>query len=133
MAQLNPVQASGSCPFFRAHPGPQRGDADGGKGTYSPADTGTVRLQLLLPENRHESYETQLVNAEGRTLTTNRISGKSRDMDNRCGFRRAASLMPAGDYRVKLNGVNRTANSERAWRVIPSEFKNPLISDCPKI
>ena len=98
---------------FVLTPGLSRGDAEGGNRLTVPADTGTVRLQLLLPENRHESYEASLVNAEGRTLTTNRNLPKE-IVNGQPGvvLDVAASLMPAGDYRVKLNGVNPTGSSE---------------------
>lgn len=98
---------------FVLTPGLSRGDAEGGNRLTVPADTGTVRLQLLLPENRHESYEASLVNAEGRTLTTNRNLPKE-PVNGQPGvvLDVAASMMPAGDYRVKLNGVNPDGNSE---------------------
>jgi hypothetical protein len=94
-------------------PGLSRGDAEGGNRLTVPADTGTVRLQLLMPENRHESYEAALVNAEGRTLTTSRNLPKEL-VNGQPGvvLDVAASVMPAGDYRVKLNGVNPDGNSE---------------------
>lgn len=94
-------------------PGLSRGDAEGANRLTVPGDTGTVRLQLLLPENRHESYEASLVNVEGRTLTTNRDLPKGL-VNGQPGvvLDVSASLMPAGDYRVKLNGVNPDGNSE---------------------
>jgi len=98
---------------FVLTPGLSRGDAEGGNRLTVSADTGTVRLQLLLPETRHESYEASLVNAQGRTLTTNRNLPKQL-VNGQPGvvLDVAASLMPAGDYRVKLNGVNPDGNSE---------------------
>lgn len=98
---------------FVLTPGLSRGDAEGGNRLRVPADTDTVRLQLLLPENRHESYEASLVNAEGRTLTTNRNLPKQL-VNGQPGvvLDVSASLMPAGDYRVKLNAVNPDGNSE---------------------
>ncbi|MGZ5434629.1 MAG: hypothetical protein ACXWID_01730 [Pyrinomonadaceae bacterium] len=98
---------------FVLAPGLSRGDPEGGNRLTFPADTGTVRLQLLLPENRHESYGASLVDAEGRTLTTNRNLPKEL-VNGQPGvvLDVAASLMPAGDYQVKLNGVNRDGNSE---------------------
>jgi hypothetical protein len=93
-------------------PGLSRDAADRSNRRTVPADTGTVRLQLLLPEDRHESYEATL-DAEGRTLTTKRnlrkelVNGQPAvvlDVE--------ASLVSAGDYRVKLNGVNPDGNSE---------------------
>lgn len=98
---------------FVLTPGLSRGDAEGGNKLTVPAETGTVRLQLLLLENRHESYEASLVNAEGRTLTTNRNLPKEL-VNGQPGvvLDVAASLMPTGDYRVKLNGVNPDGNSE---------------------
>jgi hypothetical protein len=98
---------------FVLTPGLSRGDSEGGNRLTIPAGTGTVRLQLLLPENRYELYEASLVNAEGRTLTTNRNLAKEL-VNGQPGvvLDVAASLMPAGDYRVKLNGVNQDGNSE---------------------
>lgn len=98
---------------FVLTPGLSRGDAEGGNRLTVPADTNTVRLQLLLAEHRHESYEATLVDAEGRTLTTKRNLPK--EMTNGqpgVVLDVAASLMPAGDYQVKLNGVNPDGNSE---------------------
>lgn len=98
---------------FVLTPGLSRGDAEGGNRLTVPANTDTVRLQLLMPENRHEWYEASLVNAEGRTLTANKnlpqqlVNGQPGVV-----LDVAASLMPAGDYRVKLNGVNPNGNSE---------------------
>jgi hypothetical protein len=98
---------------FVLTPGLSRGDAEGGNRLTVPADTGIVRLQLLLPEHRHESYEASLIDAEGRTLTTKKNLPK--EMTNGqpgVVLDVAASLMPAGDYQVKLNGVNPDGNSE---------------------
>jgi hypothetical protein len=94
-------------------PGLSRGAGDGSNRLTVPADTGTVRLHLPLPENRHESYEASLVDAEGRTLATNRNLPKQL-VNGQPGvvLDVAASLMPTGDYRVKLNGVNPDGNSE---------------------
>lgn len=98
---------------FVLTPGLSRGDAEEGNRLTVPAGTGTVRLQLLLPENRHESYEASLVDAEGRTLINDRNLPKQL-ANGQPGvvLEVAASLMPAGDYRVKLNGVNPDGNSE---------------------
>ena len=98
---------------FVLTPGLSRSDAGGGNRLTVPANTGTVRLQLLLTENRHESYEATLVDAEGRTLTTNRNLPKE-PVNGQPGvvLDVAASLMPAGDYQVKLNGVNPDGNPE---------------------
>lgn len=95
-------------------PGLSRGADDGSNRlTVPPGATDTVRLQLLLPENRHESYEATLVDAESRTVTTKRdlpkepVNGQPAVV-----LDVAASLVPAGDYRVKLSGVNPDGNSE---------------------
>lgn len=103
----------GSVLSFVLSPGLSRGDAEGRNRLTVPADTGTVRLQLLLAEHRHESYEATLVDAEGRTLTTKRNLPKE-VTNGQPGvvLDVAASLMPAGDYQVKLNGVNPDGNSE---------------------
>lgn len=98
---------------FVLTPGLSRGDAYGGNRLVVPADTGTVRLQLLLTGDRHESYEATLIDAEARTLTTKRNLPK--EMTNGhpgVVLDLAASLMPAGDYQVKLKGVNRDGTSE---------------------
>lgn len=98
---------------FVLTPGLSRGHDDGSNKLTVPGDIGTVRLQLLMPANRHESYEASLVNADGRTLTTNKNLPKQL-VNGQPGvvLDVAASLMPAGDYRVKLNGVNPDGNSE---------------------
>jgi hypothetical protein len=94
-------------------PGLSRGDVEGSNRLTLPAGTDTIRLQLLLPEDRHESYEATLVDAEGRTLTTERnprkepVNGQPAVM-----LDVAASRVSAGDYRVKLSGVNADGNSE---------------------
>ena len=98
---------------FVLTPGLSRGDAEGSNKLTVPGDTGTVRLQLLLPENRHESYEASLVDAEGRTLTTNKNLPKQL-VNGQPGvvLDVPASLVSAGDYGVKLSGVNPDGNSE---------------------
>ncbi|HKO35397.1 MAG TPA: zf-HC2 domain-containing protein [Pyrinomonadaceae bacterium] len=98
---------------FVLTPGLSRGDAEGGNRLTVPADTGTIRLQLLLPEYRHESYEASLVDAEGRTVITDRNLPKQL-ANGQPGvvLDVSASLVPAGDYRVKLNGLNPDGNSE---------------------
>ena len=94
-------------------PGLSRGDVEGSNRLTLTAGTGTIRLQLLLPEDRYESYEATLVDAEGRTLTTERnlrkepVNGQpSVVLDV------AAGRVSDGDYRVKLSGVNADGNSE---------------------
>ena len=99
------------CPFFVLTPGLSR--ATRGVTDLQFRRETAPSLQLLLPENRHESYGASLVDAEGRTLTTNRNLPKEL-VNGQPGvvLDVAASLMPAADYQVKLNGVNRDGNSE---------------------
>lgn len=98
---------------FVLTPGLSRGEGEESNRFTVTADAGTVRLQLLLPENRHESYEAAVVDAESRTLTTKRnlpkelVNGQTAVV-----LDVAASLLSAGDYRVKLSGVNPDGKSE---------------------
>lgn len=98
---------------FVLAPGLSRGDVAGSNRLSVPAGTGTVRLQLLLPEDRHESYEATLVDAEGRTLTTEGNPRKEPvNGQPAVVLDVAASRVSAGDYRVKLSGVNADGNRE---------------------
>lgn len=98
---------------FVLTPGVSRGEGEGSNRLTVPADIGTVRLQLLLPENRHESYEATVVDAEGRTLTTKRnlrkelVNGQPAVV-----LDVAATQVSAGDYRVKLSGIKPDGQSE---------------------
>jgi hypothetical protein len=74
-----------------------------------PADKDTLRLQLLLPDNRYESYAAIVVADE--TITT------ARDLRPESGAGQPVvildvetALVPTGDYRVMLRGV--TANGD---------------------
>ena len=94
-------------------PGLSRGDAEGSNRLTLPADTGTVRLQLLLPADHYESYEATLVDAEGRTLTTEGNPRKEPvNGQPAVVLDVATSRVSAGDYRVKLNGVTPEGKSE---------------------
>jgi hypothetical protein len=86
-------------------PGVTRGDA-AGAGFAVTSDVDTVRLQLLVPDNHYSSYEASLIDAGGRVLTAKNnlkletLNGRQAvvlDVDR--------SLVPANDYRIKLNGA----------------------------
>jgi len=103
---------SGPLLSFVLTPGLSRGEDAGSNRLRVSADTGTIRFQLLLPEDRYESYEAAL-DAEGRTLTTK--SNLPKELVNgqpAVVLEIPARLVSAGDYRVKLSGVNRDGNSE---------------------
>lgn len=92
--------------------GLSRDAGDGSKPVTVPADTDTLRLRLLLDELRHNSYVATL-HAEGRTLTSK--SNLPKEVENgqpSVVLDIPASLVPAGDYRVKLDGVNPDGSSE---------------------
>lgn len=76
------------------------------------ADTDTLRLQLILPDNRYQSYEATLVGADGVELTTksNLITGAVDDQ-SAVIFDVPANLVPPSDYRVKLNGATSDGNT----------------------
>lgn len=83
-----------------------RGDAEGSNRVRVPTDTDTVRLQLVLTDNRYQSYEATLLGAEGSALTTQSNLTTAGGGDQRAViFDVPANLVPPGDYRVKLNGI----------------------------
>ncbi|HEX5705178.1 MAG TPA: hypothetical protein VFX97_18405 [Pyrinomonadaceae bacterium] len=92
--------------------GLSRDAGDESKPVTVPADTDTLRLRLLLDQLRHNSYEATL-DAGGRTLTSR--SNLPKEVDNgqpAVVLDVPARLVPAGDYRVKLGGVNPDGNRE---------------------
>ena len=92
--------------------GLSRDAGDGNKPVNVPADTDTLRLSLLLAESRHNSYEATL-DAEGGTLISK--SNLPKEVVNgqpAVVLDVPANLVTAGDYRVKLSGVNPDGNSE---------------------
>ena len=92
-------------------PGLIRGDSQRDNRVRVGRDDGTVRLQLLLPENRYSSYEGTVLDIDGRELMTQ--PGVRSDIVN--GQATAvldlpAEVLPPGEYRVKLNGVDEQGN-----------------------
>ena len=83
-----------------------RGDGEGSTSVRVPPDTDTLRLQLILSDNRYESYEATLLDAEGRALTTqSKLTAETVNGQPVVTFDVSANLGPPGDYRVKLNGA----------------------------
>lgn len=78
-----------------------------------PPEYDVVRLQLDLPEDQYPSYEAVSQDAGGRTLTTNK-NLKAQSATGRpavfVDVRR--SLLPPGNYRVKLSGLTANGNAE---------------------
>lgn len=71
-----------------------------------PPNSETVRMQLALPGSQYQSYEAVLQAVDGRIVTTK----KDLQAQSASGGQLtmlvdvAASLLPPGDYRIKLNG-----------------------------
>jgi anti-sigma factor RsiW len=120
---LNPTSGSGAVWAVELTPGLTR---DGGETRKFavPANTGTVRLQLDLAEDQYQSYEAILQDADGRTLTTSK-SLKTQPANGRTAVLLdvKSNMMPAGDYRVKLNGLSSKGEAESvanySFRVLP--------------
>jgi len=86
-------------------PGLTRGDSEAPNRIVIPAATDTVRLQLPVTENRYQSYEATLLDAESRPLLTkNQLKAESVNGQPVVIFDVATNLIPPGDYRVKLSG-----------------------------
>lgn len=84
-----------------------RGDGEAPKKVAVSADIDTLRLQLLLPDNRYQSYEATLLDPEGRALTTPpNLTTETVNGQPAVTFDIPANLLPPGDYRVKLSGLN---------------------------
>ncbi|MFY9619494.1 MAG: hypothetical protein WAM70_14480 [Pyrinomonadaceae bacterium] len=76
------------------------------------ADTDTLRLQLIIPENPYPSYEATLVDAAGVELTTkSKLAKEAVDAQRVVIFDVPANLVPPGDYRVKLIGATADGNT----------------------
>lgn len=87
--------------------------SEGPRKVLVSADTDTLRLQLIIPDNRYQSYEAALVASDGVELTTksNLITGAVDDQSTVI-FDVPADLVPPGDYRVKLSGFNAEGRAE---------------------
>ena len=120
---LNPTNGTGAVWAVELTPGLFR---DGGETRkfVVPANTGTVRLQLDLAEDQYQSYETILQDADGRTVTTSK-GLKTQPANGRTAvfLDVKPNMMPAGDYRVKLNGLSSKGEAESlanySFRVLP--------------
>jgi hypothetical protein len=92
-------------------PGLTRGEGEGTNTITIPAGTDTIRLQLLLPENRYPTYHATLLDSESRPVITNgNLKPDSVNGQPAVMFDVDANLQ--GDYRVKLSGVNPNGNIE---------------------
>jgi hypothetical protein len=88
---------------------------DGGeiKKISVPPGTDTVQLQLALPSHEYQSYEAVLQDAEGRTLMTKKnVKAQSANGRSAVFVDVTRSLIPPGDYRVKLSGVPTDGEAE---------------------
>ena len=93
-------------------PGLSRGDVASNR-IAVPDGTGTVRLQLLLPENRYQSYEASLLDAEDRIIANKtNLTPESLNGQAAVGLDVSGKIIPPGDYRLKLNGVNPDGSTE---------------------
>lgn len=81
------------------------------KSLVIPADTGTVRLELLLTDHQYQGYEATLLDSEGRTLTTKNLKPEPVNPPA-VFFDVPANLLTRGDYRIKLNGTSANGNVE---------------------
>lgn len=90
-----------------------RGDGEGANRVRVPTHTDTLRLQLILSNNRYKSYEATLLDADGRTLTIqSNLTTGTVDGQPAALFDIPANLLSAGDYRVKLSAVSNNNVSE---------------------
>lgn len=94
-------------------PGMSRGAADRGNSITVAREAGTVRLQLVLPENRYSSFEATVMDIEGREMTA-KTNLTSEHLNGRriAVFDVPADHLPAGEYHVKLNGVDEQGRRE---------------------
>lgn len=109
---INPPRDQGQVLAVTLTPGLQRSEGETKRLTIS-SDIGTVRLQLILPENRYESYQATLLDFDGRTLTTKtNLKPETANGQPATFFDVLADLMSPGDYRVRLSGVASGGNVE---------------------
>lgn len=93
-------------------PGLTRDEGGETKRIVVPADTGTVRLQLLLTNNQYQVYEATLLDSDGRTLTKKAGLKPQPVNPPALYFDVPAGLLPRGDYRVKLSEMSESGNTE---------------------
>jgi hypothetical protein len=90
-------------------PGLTRDGSEGIKRFAVPVGTGAVRFQLALSEDHYPNYEAILKDAEGRVvLKKGGLKGQSLNGHAAVVLEVDPSLIPPGDYQIKLNGT--TAN-----------------------
>lgn len=83
-----------------------RGDGEGAS-VRVPHETDTLRLQLILSDNRYKSFEAILLDGDGRALTTqSNLTAETVNGQPAVIFDVPANLVPPGDYRMKLSGLN---------------------------
>jgi len=94
-------------------PGLTRGDGPQGAAFSVASDVDTLRLQLLVTNNRYTSYEASLIDADGGMLTTrNNLKLETLNGQQAVVLDVDHSLVRANDYRVKLNGIGPNGNPE---------------------
>ncbi|HEX6188963.1 MAG TPA: hypothetical protein VFZ40_12870 [Pyrinomonadaceae bacterium] len=77
------------------------------------ADIDTLRLQLIIPNNRYQSYEATLLDAEGRGLATeSKLPAETVNGQPAVTFDIPANLVAPGDYRVKVTGMSAKSGAE---------------------
>jgi len=94
-------------------PGLTRGESGGSNRLTIPADVGTVRLQLELAADEYQAYHAELLSSSGEAiLSQNNL--KSERINGRLivPVDVAAGLIQAGDFRLKLSGINTSEKLE---------------------
>jgi len=93
-------------------PGVSRGEGEVAR-VVIPGDINTVRLQLRLTEGDFPTYEASLINSTRDAITTAEdLKTQKNDGQTTIAFEVPADRLPAGDYRVKLNGVDHDGNKQ---------------------
>lgn len=78
-----------------------------------PPDSGTIRLQLALPDNQYQSYEAVLHDSSGDILLTkSNLKAQSVSAQPALLVDIVPNLIPSGDYRITLSGLTADGNSE---------------------
>ena len=89
--------------------GPTRDSSTAPQRITIPPDTDTLELELKLTRNDFQKYRATLLNADGATIqTTDNLTGPT------LRFSVPTQQTPAGDYQLKVDGVNADGTFESA-------------------
>lgn len=93
-------------------PGLTRDSGEIRKFTIPPA-SGTIRLQLALPDNQYQSYKAVLHDSNGDiVLTMSNLKAQSANGQSALLVDLIPNVIPPGDYRITLSGLTANGNSE---------------------